>query len=135
MNDIDGLIKNFTNTLNSMEDAAEKFLKKEAQKERKLMVAAARRKIKKLTGNYLKGFKAGKKIYPWHDAEYNIRVYNAAPHAHLIENGHRLVIAGKFIRWIPGKHIIEDVHRAFESQYAADVEDDLADFMAKELEK
>lgn len=135
MSDIDGLIKNFTDVIDKSEDAVKRFMKKEAQKERRRMIAAAKKKVGRITGNYLRGFKAGKKVYPYSDAEYNIRVYNAAPHAHLIENGHRRVFRGKTIGWVPGKHIIEEVHRTFEAEYIADVENDMADFICKELEK
>lgn len=133
--DIDGLIKNFTDVINKTDESAKRFMRKEAQKERRRMLAAAKRKVRKLTGNYLKGFKAGKKVYQWIDADYTVRVYNDAPHAHLIENGHRLILGEKFVRWIPGRHVMEDTHRKFEDEYAADVEDDLADFICKELEK
>ncbi|MDD7603192.1 MAG: HK97 gp10 family phage protein [Firmicutes bacterium] len=134
-NEIDGLIKNFTDVIDKSEDAVKLFMKKEAQKERRRMLAAAKRKVKKVTGNYFKGFKVGKKVYSYPDAEYNIRVYNSAPHGHLIENGFRLTIGGKFIRWMPGKHIMEEVHRDFESEYAADVENELVNFVCRELEK
>ena len=134
-NEIDGLIKNFTDVIDKSEDAVKLFMKKEAQKERRRMLAAAKRKVKKVTGNYFKGFKVGKKVYSYPDAEYNIRVYNSAPHGHLIENGFRLSIGGKFIRWMPGKHIMEEVHRDFESEYAADVENELVNFVCRELEK
>lgn len=134
-NDLDGLIKNFTDVIDKSEDAVKLFMKKEAQKERRRMLAAAKRKVKKVTGNYFKGFKVGKKVYSYPDAEYNIRVYNSAPHGHLIENGFRLTIGGKFLRWMPGKHIMEEVHRDFESEYAADVENELVNFVCRELEK
>lgn len=133
--DIDGLIRNFTDVIEKSDNAAKTFMRKEAQKERRRMISAAKRKVKKLTGNYLKGFKSGKKVYQWIDADYTVRVYNDAPHAHLIENGHRLILGGKFIKWVPGKHVMEDAHQQFESEYAEDVEDDLADFICKELEK
>ena len=134
-NEIDGLIKNFTDVIDKSEDAVKLFMKKEAQKERRRMLAAAKRKVKKVTGNYFKGFKVGKKVYSYPDAEYNIRVYNSAPHGHLIENGFRLTIGGNFIRWMPGKHIMEEVHKDFESEYAADVENELVNFVCRELEK
>ena len=68
-NKIDGLIKNFTDVIDKSEDAVKLFMKKEAQKERRRMLAAAKRKVKKVTGNYFKGFKAGKKVYSYPDAE------------------------------------------------------------------
>ena len=50
-NEIDGLIKNFTDVIDKSEDAVKLFMKKEAQKERRRMLAAAKHKVKKVTGN------------------------------------------------------------------------------------
>lgn len=114
----------------------EKFLKKEANKLLKEMRKTARSRVGKVTGNYLKGFKKGRKVYKWPDNSLNLRVYNKAPHAHLIENGFRLTSwKGRFIRFIPGKHVIADSSKAFEEQFAKDVEDEMIDYIVKELEK
>lgn len=112
-----------------------KFMKSEAKIARKFIRAYAKSKVKKLTGNYLKGFKAGKKVYEWSDAEYNIRVYNSAPHAHLIEDGHRIVVAGKTLGFVPGRHVMEEANKRFEAEFLDHVENNLADFIAKELDK
>ena len=64
------------------------FLRKEANKLRKQTVNGARRLGKK-TGNYLKSIKRGK-VYNYRGSQA-IRVYSYAPHAHLIEEGHRMV--------------------------------------------
>lgn len=113
----------------------EKFMKAEARGLRKFMVAYARTKVKKLTGNYFKGFKAGKKVYSWSDAKYNVRVYNTMPHAHLIEDGHRIVVAGKTVGFVPGRHVMEEANKCFEAEFLDHVENNLADFIAKELDK
>lgn len=113
----------------------EKFMKAEARELRKFIVAYAKTKVKKLTGNYFKGFKAGKKVYAWSDAEYNVRVYNTMPHTHLIENGHRLVIAGKTVGFIQGRHVMEEANKKYEAEFREHVENNLADFIAKELDK
>lgn len=126
---------NMDRLLRAFPKQTEKFMKSEAKDLRKKMVAFAKSKVKKVTGNYLKGFKAGKKVYKWQDAEYNVRVYNSAPHAHLIENGHRGMYWGRKGGWVPGKHIMEDAMRRFEPDFTDHVENELADFVVKELEK
>lgn len=44
--------------------------------------------VKTKSGKLLQGIKSGK-IY--NDGEWKVRVYNRAPHAHLIEDGHEIV--------------------------------------------
>lgn len=98
------------------------FLRKEANKLRKQTVNGARRLGKK-TGNYLKSIKRGKKVYSYHGTQA-IRVYSASPHAHLIEDGHRMVTAdGREVGFVPGHHIFEVAVRGFEPQFLMDLED------------
>ena len=68
--------------------ADRKFLQKEGSKLRSKTKAQAR-KLGKKTGNYLKSIKRGK-VYNYHGSQA-VRVYSYAPHAHLIEDGHRMV--------------------------------------------
>lgn len=112
------------------------FMKKEAQKLKKHMVDKAKSTVDKVTGNYLAGFKAGKKVYPYADAEYNIRTYNSSPHAYLIEHGHRMTDhQGDFLRWVDGYHIIEESGKEFEKNFEQDVEEDLSRRLIEELTK
>lgn len=111
----------------------EKFMKNEAKSLRKNMISLAKSRVKKLTGNYLKGFKAGKKVYKWSDAEFNIRVFNSSRHGHLIEYGHRGIFWGKSVGWVPGKHVMEDSLKQYD--FENHVENELADFITKELER
>lgn len=114
----------------------EKFVKKEGRKLRKIMQNKAKSKIRKKTGNYLKGFKVGRKVYKWGDAEYNLRVYNGSPHAHLLEYGHRKVTPrGKNIGFTKGYHIVEEAGKEFEQTYADDINNDLVDYILKEIGK
>ena len=117
--------------------ACERFMRKEAGNAVKHFKQHAKGVVKRQTGNYLKGFKKGRKVYEWIDAKYNILVHNTAPHAHLIENGHRAVTkdgkdTGKFV---PGKHIVENASKTFEKQYAKDIEDVLLAQIEKEMSK
>lgn len=132
---IDEVIRNMEHTVTAFPKETEKFMKQEARDLRKRMLAYAKTKVKKVTGNYFKGFKPGKKVYKWSDADYNVRVYNSAPHAHLIEYGHRAMFWGRSSGWVPGKHIMENAMQQFAPEFENHIENDLADFIVKELEK
>lgn len=115
-----------------------KFMKKEAREFRNHVKKKARTAVKRRTGNYLKGFAAGKTVYSWSDSEYNIRVYNSSPHAHLIEFGHELVghEPNKVrIGRVKAYEVMNNAMEEWDSQFNAAVENDLLDFIAKELEK
>lgn len=135
MDDIDAFIDNISHLLKAFPKETESFMKAEAREMRKQVVRLAKSRVRKVTGNYFKGFKAGKKVYKWSDADYNVRVYNSAPHAHLIENGYRGLAWGHPKGWTPGKHIMADGQKQYEPQFAKHVENDLVDFIVKELEK
>lgn len=68
-----------------------KFLRTEGNKAKRRVKAEAKRKVGKKTGNYMKGWKRGKPYVYAPDKSYAVRVYNASPHAHLIEYGHDIV--------------------------------------------
>lgn len=88
---------------------------------RRKVRAEYRNTVKKKTGNLLKGIGRGKP-YIWSGNEFQVRVYNKAPHAHLIEYGH------KMIDWrtkkqtpkkdfVPGKHIVGKVANSFPGEF------------------
>lgn len=67
-------------------DKASDFLKKEANKTRTLLRKTTGAVTVKRTGNLLKGIhRTGVHTY---EDDFQVRVYNKAPHAHLIEHGH-----------------------------------------------
>lgn len=98
-----------------------RFLQKEGNK----LKQATRRKARKLgkkTGNYQKSIKRGK-VYNYQGAQA-VRVYSAAPHAHLIEDGHRMVTpGGREVGFVRGFHIFEDAREDFQHQFLTDVGD------------
>lgn len=123
----------------NMPNVSKKFLRREAGKLRKVAVARTKAVTDKHTGNLYKGIKKGRTVYAYGDTEYNIRVYNGAPHAHLIEYGHRMVghapnktFKGLYVR---GFHPIENASIEFEPTYYKDIEEDLIDAIREELEK
>lgn len=119
-----------------MPKITQSFLRSEATKLKNRAVRKAKKETKTYTGNYVEGFKAGKKVYPHGDRRYNIMVRNSAPHAHLIEEGHNMVNkADQTVGFVPGKHILENTAIEFESTFAKDIETKLAKKVIKEMEK
>lgn len=82
---------------------------------------AYKTKTKQLTGNLLAGVSRGKP-YIYNGDEYQCRVKNKAPHAHLIEHGHFMVKNGKRYKFVAGKHIVGIEANKFPSEFG-----DLAD--------
>ena len=108
-----------------------KFMKEHARELAKETKAKARGRIRKRTGNLLKGIKAGKIVYEFDDT-LNVRVIYGSPasHGHLIEYGHKTRTG--FVR---AYNIMRDTLQAYENKWARAVEDDLCDFIVKELER
>lgn len=94
---------------------SKKFLKKECKRLVPIAKSIARTDVKKLTGNYLAGFKAGKP-YMFNGA-LSCRTFNAAPHAHLIEYGHRNVVNGQEQGFTPGRKILEKAAERNKSKF------------------
>lgn len=113
-----------------------KFMKKEAGELQKVAKQRAKATVDKKTGNYIKGFKKGRKVYEYQDVQYNIRVYNSAPHAHLIEYGHEMVTkSGARKGFVRGFHVLEHASLSFENRYASDIETELVKMIDEELGK
>lgn len=101
--------------------SAKKFLQKAGNKLKKKTVEQAQRSVKKYTGTYIKSIKRGK-VYDF-KGNLSIRTYSASPHAHLIENGHRIVTpSGREKGFKPGYHVFEKAAKNFEDEFAEDTE-------------
>lgn len=113
---------------------AKSFLRKEGTKLRRKTLSIARRKVKKVTGNYFKSIKRGKVYLYKNNGAWSIRVYSNAPHAHLIEHGHRQVTAdGREVGFVQGKHVFEVSEKQFTAEYFADVQNFIDDVLKKGL--
>ena len=122
--------------VNEMPNVAKKFMRKEATKLRKKAVDKTKAVVGKKTGNLYKRIKKGKIVYAWGDAQYNIRVYNGAPHAHLIEYGHNMVTHdGKLVGFVPGKHILENSALAYQPNCQKNIESKLIEKVEEALDK
>lgn len=74
----------------------------------------ARGAVDSVTGNYYKGFKRGK-VFKMSDGTTVVRAINSAPHAHLLEYGHRLVRGGREVGFVPGRLILDAARKKFDS--------------------
>ena len=113
------------------EKAERRFLQKEGSKLRSKTKAQAR-KLGKKTGNYLKSIKRGK-VYKYR-GDKAVRVYSYAPHAHLIEEGHRMVTHdGREVGFVKGHHVFEVAAKGFESEFYTDLDDFLSGEVVEKL--
>ena len=107
------------------------FLQKEGAKLRNKTKAQAR-KLGKKTGNYLRSIKRGK-VYDYR-GDKAVRVYYYAPHAHLIEEGHRMVTHdGREVGFVRGRHVFEVAAKGFESEFYTDLDEMLDEELVEKL--
>lgn len=107
-----------------------KIMRKIGNKARRYVVKKSKASVKKKTGNYQKKWKRGK-VFDGHGGETVVRVINSAPHAHLIENGHRQVVGETEVGFIPGKHVLTKGMKEFDS--SGEYENMLGDWMDEML--
>lgn len=87
----------------------------------------ARKKTKMKTGNLRKGIRKGKAYYYNKERSFEVRVHEYAPHAHLVEYGHKMLTKLKkpvkngysFVR---GKGFIKDAEKTYETAFVKDVD-------------
>lgn len=103
-----------------------KIMRKVGNKARRYVVKKAKASVKKKTGNYHKGFKRGK-VFDGDGGETVVRVFNSAPHAHLIEYGHEQIVNDQSVGFTPGKHVMEKGIREFDD--SGDYENMLSDWI------
>lgn len=107
---------------------AKKFVSRAGNAFRREMKEGYRKNTIKRTGNLLRGVTRGR-AYVYRGENYQVRVYNKAPHAPLIERGHRLFIKGKPTdKYVKGKHIVGSVILDFNAKFV-----ELADEFVDEL--
>lgn len=80
------------------------------------------------TGNYYRGFKRGK-VFKDAEGKIVVRAINSAPHAHLIEYGHRLVRGGREVGFVPGRLIMSAAAKNFDNS------GDFEKIISKELDR
>lgn len=128
--ELDAYARELERTARDAPKTQKKFMRQEGSKLLRRTKSEAKR-VKVKTGNYKKSIKRGK-VYEY-DGAQAIRVYSTAPHAHLIEDGHRMVTHdGREVGFVPGMHVFEVAGKGFEPEYLADI-DDMLDEAVKEL--
>lgn len=128
--ELDAYAQELERTARDAPKTQKKFMRKEGSKLLRRTKSEAKR-VKVKTGNYKKSIKRGK-VYEY-DGAQAIRVYSTAPHAHLIEDGHRMVTHdGREVGFVPGMHVFEVAGKGFEPEYLADI-DEMLDEAVKEL--
>lgn len=111
---------------------ARRFLKDEANKGRRFLRANTKALTKKKTGNLLKGIDKG----PVHKyaGDWQVRVRNYAPHAHLIEHGHEVWSHGTDTGLrAPGLHPALKTINSIRAEYPADVDKFVDELLEKGL--
>lgn len=129
---LDQLSKELLNLANGIKDGKEtkKFLKKEGIKLKNKTISTAKNRVKKKTGNYIKGIKSGK-VYEYQGA-YACRTYSTAPHAHLIEYGHiKKDRTGREHGFQRGYHVFGTAQKEFEEEFYQDTEKFIDDIFMK----
>lgn len=113
-----------------------KFLNKHGNKAKKVTLKIANSKVKKKTGNYHKRFKTGK-VHKDDDNNWAVRVYNNAPHSHLLEDGYDLVKGGKkgkggkVIGKVKGKKVLSKFEKDYAKTFYKECEDLVDDLLEK----
>lgn len=131
METFDDVLKDLDRLTKSSDKEVKKFLKKEAKQLKKKTVDTAKTRVRKQTGSYLKGIKDGK-LYEF-EGSYACRVYSGVPHAHLIEEGHRIVKGkkGGELGRVRGKFIFRDTAVAFTKEFEKDSEEMIEELFEK----
>lgn len=112
---------------------AKKFLRRTGNKLQRRTLKHAKSSVNKKTGNLYKGIKRGKVYKYGPTGAFAVRVYAGKPayHAHLVDKGHRIVVDGKEVGFVKGKHFFEAGAKEYEPQYYEDVEKFLDDMLDK----
>lgn len=113
---------------NTYPKEAKRFINKAGNAFRTDVRRGYRSQTKRKTGNLLRGVSRGR-AYVYDGDSYQIRVYSKAPHAHLIERGHKLVYFGhKTDKFVKGKHVVGKAVLDFNDKFV-----DLADKFVDDL--
>ena len=112
---------------------AKRFLRNSGNKLKRRTLKHAKASVKKKSGNLFKGIKRGKVYHYPPTGALAVRVYAGKPayHAHLVDKGHRIVVDGKEVGFVKGKHFFEAGAKEYEPQYYEDVEKFLDDMLDK----
>lgn len=132
--DLSDLVKEMYRTAEKVyPDQAKKFLKTEGNKGRRELRAQTKAVTEKKTENLLNGIRrSGVQKY---NGDLQIRVYNKAPHAPLIEHGHVLWVNGRETeRFVPGRHPAAKATKVLKEEFPKDAEAFVAELIKEGFE-
>lgn len=131
MASLDDVCNELIEISNSVKKESNKFLKEQAKILKKRTLDTARKRVKKRTGNYLRGIKEGKP-YTF-EGRYSCRVYSSARHAHLIEYGHDIKKEknGAVIGKVEGKSVFTDTASEFVEEFEENSQEMLEEMFKK----
>lgn len=115
---------------------AKKFLRKSGTKLKNRTVKVAKARVTKKTGNLFKGIARGKPYKYYLDGSMAVRVYPARPanHAHLLDQGHRIVDKNGIEHgFAKGHHFFDGGADMYEEEYYKDTEDFIEDLLDNHL--
>lgn len=120
------------------------FMNKQGRSLKKRTVAIARMNTGEKTGKYIKSIKKGK-VYTRNSA-LCVRTYSYAPHAHLIEYGHRQVVnpsvggkikkgkgIGEEVGFVRGRYVFEDAAALYKGEFFTETQKFIDDVLDKGL--
>lgn len=118
---------------------AKKFIRRQGSKCETRLRNAYKTKVGKKTGNLMKG--VGRGMPQQYSGSYQIRVYNNAPHAGLIEHGHVLcdksgnpiLDAAGQERWVDGKYVAANTVNEYKKIYPEEVDKFVDEMLEKGL--
>lgn len=132
MDELKNLAENMDIAIKEFPKMGDKFIRKQRNKAKRIMRRIARERIKRQTGNYLRGIDSGR-VYKLKVGGSAANVYNNAPHAFLIEHGHRVVRGGKEVGFAKGFNIVRDTKTKLYDEIDVDLDKEVDEFLNKEL--
>lgn len=119
--DLDELSDTYSKVARYLPDKEKKMLKEEGRKLRKKTKDGIKKAmLGRKTGKYRKSIKLGK-VYKYHGV-HAVRVYSTAPHAHMIEKGHRMVTHdGHEVGYVTGYFIFQAAAKEFTPELVEDL--------------
>lgn len=100
---IDELVKTFDKMESRFENKAVAYLAASTRQAKKRV----KQQTAKVTGNLRKGWRE-KKPKEYQNGKYVVgMVFNKAPHAHLYEDGHRLIVHGRGVGRVAGREVLK----------------------------
>lgn len=122
--------KDLQNVMDNLPDTTKKIFRMALAKCRIIVRRHTRKLVNKKTGNYYKAWRYSK---VWESRNgFGGKLYNSAPHSHLVEYGHRqLDRFGNEIGFVKGKGVMDSANKEMEATW----DENLEKAMDKVLEK